>query len=44
MPRYMDRHEVRGAAAEEIAEAHARDLSVADKHSVDFFSYWFDSK
>lgn len=44
MPRYMDRHEVSGAAAEDVAEAHARDLSVAGKHSVNFFSYWFDSK
>lgn len=43
MPRYMDRHEVPGATSEDVAEAHIRDLSVADEHSVHFFSYWFDA-
>lgn len=39
----MDRHEVPGATAEDVANAHVSDLSVAGKYDVEFFSYWFDS-
>jgi class 3 adenylate cyclase len=42
MPLYMDRHETPGASAQEVAQAHARDVSVAAKHGVQFLSYWFD--
>jgi class 3 adenylate cyclase len=42
MPIYMDRHEVPGATAEVVAEAHARDLPLSAKHGVQFLSYWFD--
>ncbi len=42
MPLYMDRHEVPGASAEVVAEAHARDLPLSAKHNVQFLSYWFD--
>jgi hypothetical protein len=38
MPLYMDRHEVPGSDPEQVAEAHARDLSLADKHTVQFLS------
>ena len=44
MPLFMDRHEVPGANPEQVAEAHARDLSFADKHTVHFLSYWFDDE
>ncbi len=44
MPLFMDRHEVPGATAEDVANAHVSDLSVAGKYDVEFFSYWFDSK
>jgi class 3 adenylate cyclase len=44
MPLYMDRHEVPGSDPEQVAEAHARDLSLADKHTVQFLSYWFDDE
>lgn len=42
MPLYLDRHDVPGATAEVVAEAHARDLSLSAKHQVQFLSYWFD--
>ncbi len=42
MQLYMDRHDVPGATAEVVADAHARDLPLSAKHSVQFLSYWFD--
>jgi class 3 adenylate cyclase len=42
MPLFMDRHEVPGATAQDSAAAHMADLEVAEKHGVEFFSYWFD--
>jgi hypothetical protein len=44
MPLYMDRHDVPGATAEDVAAAHARDLEVSAKHGVQFLSYWFDAE
>lgn len=38
----MDRHEVSGATAEIVAEAHAADLKLSEKHRVNFLSYFFD--
>jgi class 3 adenylate cyclase len=42
MPLYMDRHDVADGSASDVAAAHARDIAIADKYSVDFLSYWFD--
>jgi class 3 adenylate cyclase len=42
MPLYMDRHDLVGVTAEDVAEAHTRDLDVGPKHDVSFLSYWFD--
>jgi class 3 adenylate cyclase len=42
MPLFMDRHDIPGATAKDSAEAHMADLAVANKHGVEFFSYWFD--
>ena len=39
----MDRHDLPGLTAEDLARAHASDLQVADKHDVQFLSYWFDA-
>jgi class 3 adenylate cyclase len=44
MPLYMDRHDVPGATAKDIAEAHLNDLEVAGRHGVQFLSYWFDAE
>ncbi len=40
---YMDRHDLPGLTAEQVAEAHVLDLSVAGRYDVRFLSYWFDA-
>lgn len=42
MPLYMDRHEVRGITAEQVAQAHLMDVAAGSRHGVEFLSYWFD--
>ena len=42
MPIFMDRHDMRGATAEAVAEAHRRDLAVQDKYGVKYMTYWYD--
>jgi class 3 adenylate cyclase len=42
MPLYMDRHDLEGATAEDVAQAHVADLAVQDRHGVKYTSYWFD--
>ncbi len=42
MPLYMDRHEVPGASAEDVAAAHTLDVGVQDTHGVRYLTYWFD--
>jgi len=44
MPLYMDRHDVPGATAKDVADAHVSDLDTAGKHDVQFLSYWFDAE
>ena len=44
MPLYMDRHNVPGASAEDVAAAHVSDLAISKDYDVEFFSYWFDAK
>jgi hypothetical protein len=34
MPIFMDRHDMRGLTAEDVAEAHRRDLEVQDNYGV----------
>jgi class 3 adenylate cyclase len=43
MPLFMDRHDLPGVTAEDVARAHASDLRVAPKHDVQFVSYWVDA-
>jgi class 3 adenylate cyclase len=38
----MDRHELDGATAADVAVAHGYDLQVQDKYDVKYLSYWFD--
>jgi hypothetical protein len=38
----MDRHEVPGVKAEDVAQAHMSDVAAAAKHDVKFLAYWFD--
>jgi hypothetical protein len=42
MPLFMDRHDIPGATAADIAAAHLRDLGVQDRFGVRFLTYWFE--
>jgi len=42
MPIYLDRHDLKGLTAADIAEAHRKDLEVQDRYGVRFLTYWFD--
>ena len=42
MPIFMDRHDMRYATAEHVAEAHRRDLEIQDKYGVKYMTYWYD--
>ncbi len=43
MPLFMDRHDVPGSTADQVAQAHMLDIAVSAKHGVQFMSYWFDA-
>ncbi len=43
MPRYIDVHSgLKGVKLSDVAEAHAKDLKVQNRHGVKFLSYWVD--
>jgi class 3 adenylate cyclase len=42
MPIFMDRHDLQGATAADLAEAHLKDIQVQDRYGVRFLTYWFD--
>ena len=42
MPLYMDRHEIRGSTAKDVAQAHDRDLEIQDRHFCKALTYWYD--
>jgi class 3 adenylate cyclase len=44
MPLFMDRHDVRDATAEAVAEAHQRDLRVQARHACKTLTYWYDEQ
>jgi class 3 adenylate cyclase len=44
LPLFMDRHDIPGITAEEVAQAHLVDLAIAPKHDVQFLTYWFDAE
>lgn len=44
MPIFLDRHDMRGLSATDIAEAHRKDLELQDNYGVKFLTYWFDKK
>ena len=43
MPLFMDRHDVPGVTAEQVAQAHLADVGVAAGFGVQFLAYWFDA-
>jgi AraC-like DNA-binding protein len=42
MPIYMDVHDVSGAEAIDLAEAHRKDMTLQDKYHCKCMTYWFD--
>lgn len=42
MPIFLDRHDMTGLTAADIAEAHRKDLEMQDRYGVRFLTYWFD--
>ena len=42
MPLFMDRHELQGLTADQVAQAHLSDLEVQSRFDVQFLAYWFD--
>jgi class 3 adenylate cyclase len=44
MPIFLDRHDLRGLTAADIAEAHRKDLEVQERYGVRFLTYWFDER
>jgi class 3 adenylate cyclase len=43
MPLFMDRHDVPGVTAEQVAQAHTADLEIGAQFGVQFLAYWFDA-
>ena len=43
MPLFMDRHDLPGVTAEQVARAHTADLEMGAKFGVQFLAYWFDA-
>jgi class 3 adenylate cyclase len=39
----MDRHDLPGVTAEQVAQAHLGDLQVEARYGVQFLAYWFDA-
>jgi len=39
---FLDRHNVAGASAADVAAAHQLDLNVQDRYGVRYLTYWFD--
>ena len=42
VPIFLDRHDLTGLTASDIAEAHRKDLEVQERYGVRFLTYWFD--
>jgi class 3 adenylate cyclase len=39
----MDRHNMQGLTAADVAEAHRKDLEIQDKYGVKYMTYWYDA-
>ncbi|MFK5856321.1 MAG: DUF4242 domain-containing protein [Bacteroidota bacterium] len=44
MPIYMDRHDLSGATAKDVAQAHQQDLKIQDHFGCKGLTYWFDEE
>ena len=44
MPIYMDRHDLSGLTARDVAEGHRQDLKIQHRYNCRALTYWFDEK
>ena len=44
MPIFLDRHDMKGVTAEQVAEDHRKDLTIQGQYGVKFLTYWFDEE
>jgi class 3 adenylate cyclase len=44
VPIFIDRHDIMGATAADVAKAHLRDLEIQKVHGVKYLTYWFDEE
>jgi AraC-like DNA-binding protein len=44
MPIFMDRHDVKGISAEQVAAIHQQDLKIEHKYGCRALTYWFDEQ
>jgi class 3 adenylate cyclase len=42
VPLFLDRHDIPGVRAEDLAMAHARDVLIEKQYGVRYLTYWFD--
>jgi class 3 adenylate cyclase len=42
MPLYLDRHDLPGVTAEDLAMAHSKDVLIEKTYGVRYITYWFD--
>jgi class 3 adenylate cyclase len=42
VPIFLDRHDLPGVSAEQVAEAHVADLALQDGYGVKYHTYWLD--
>jgi class 3 adenylate cyclase len=42
MPLFLDRHDIPGVTAVDLAIAHARDVQIEKQYGVRYITYWFD--
>src|SRR5260370_10836364 len=42
LPLYLDRHDIPGVTAVDLAIAHARDVQIEKQYGVRYITYWFD--
>ena len=42
MPLFLDRHDISGVTAVDLAIAHARDVQIEKQYGVRYITYWFD--
>ena len=42
MPLFLDRYDIPGVTAVDLATAHARDVQIEKQYGVRYITYWFD--